>query len=77
MLTLVLISTILATSVDADWSGQGAWPAPREGYAAVTAPKTPPRGDPAARRALFAGKVEAAWLLAGGVPQQSEPEACP
>ena len=77
MLTLVLISTIFATPVDADWSGQGAWPPPREGYAAVTGPKTPPRRNPEAQRALFAGKVEAAWLLADGVPQQSEPEACP
>lgn len=77
MLTLLLISTILATPVDADWSGQGVWPPPREGYASVTAPKTPPRGNPDVRRALYAGKVEAAWLLAGGVPQRSEPEACP
>ncbi|WP_292103193.1 hypothetical protein [Brevundimonas sp.] len=77
MLTLLLISTILAQPVHADWGGQGLWPAPRQGYAAVTAPKTPPRGSPDVRRALYAGKVEAAWLLAGGVPQPSEPEACP
>ena len=77
MLTLVLISTIFATPVDAGWSGQGAWLPPREGYAAVTAPKTPPLRNPEAQRALFAGKVEAAWHLAGGAPQPSEPEACP
>lgn len=77
MLTLLLISTILVPPIDMDRAGQGAWSPPREGYAAVTAPKTPPRRDPEARRALFEGKVEAAWLLAGPASRQSEPEACP
>lgn len=73
MLTLVLISSLLTTPVQPAQPGAP----PREGYEAVIAPKGVVPSDPARQRAVYAGKVEAAWRLADDAPVRSEAEAGP
>ena len=47
-----------------------------EGREAGVPPKPVLPSDPARRRAIFAGKVETAWILADELPLRSEAEAC-
>lgn len=73
MLTFVLISALFAAPAP----DAGPYAPPREGHEAALPPKGVIPSDPARQRLIFAGKVETAWLLADGVPDRSEPEACP
>ena len=74
MLMFVLIAVLatppapLGANVDAP---------PREGREAGVPLKPVLSSDPVRRRAIFAEKVETAWVLAGGGPVRSEAEARP
>ena len=74
MLPFVLIATIFAASAQ---PGSLMVTPPREGREAGVPPKLDLPSDPARRRAIFAGKVETAWILADELPRLSEAEARP